>query len=112
MGYPYMVPTKDQLQELIDNTTSKWIKANRVNGYQFTSKNDYFKFIFIPAAGWWNVGNFSSQDLSGYSLSSTIGTSDTSRACCLSFSSSSLTTTDPHRYLGYPIRPIAPPKPW
>ena len=106
------MPTKDQLQELIDNTTSDWIKANGVNGYQFTSKNDYFKFIFIPAAGSWNVNNYNSVDLSGYSLSSTIGTSDTSRACCISFSSSRLTTTDTPRYNGYPIRPIAPPKPW
>ena len=49
-----MMFTKDQGQELIDNTTSEWTSINGVNGTKFTSKTDSSKYIFLPAAGeWW-----------------------------------------------------------
>lgn len=51
MGGSWHMPTPEQLQELIDNTTNKWTTLDGVNGYLFTSKKDVSKQIFIPAAG-------------------------------------------------------------
>ena len=53
MGKPWMMFTKEQAQELIDNTTYEWTTINGVNGRKFTSKTDSSKYIFLPAAGVW-----------------------------------------------------------
>ena len=51
MGGDWHVPSPDQVNELIDNTTTAWTTSNGVNGIRFTSKKDGSKTIFIPAAG-------------------------------------------------------------
>ena len=51
MGGDWHMPSPEQIQELIDNTTSTWTKQDGVNGRLFTSKKDASKTIFIPAAG-------------------------------------------------------------
>ena len=51
MGGDWHMPTPEQCQELIDNTTSEWTTQDGVNGRLFTSKKDASKTIFIPAAG-------------------------------------------------------------
>ena len=53
MGGDWRMPTKDECQELIDNTTNEWItnyNGSGVNGRKFTSKING-NSIFIPAAG-------------------------------------------------------------
>ena len=50
MGGSWHMPTPEQCQELIDNTTSEWTTQDGVNGRLFTSKKNG-KSIFIPAAG-------------------------------------------------------------
>lgn len=52
MGGDWRIPTPEQIQELIDNTTSKWTKLNGVKGRLFISKVDDTKSIFIPATGY------------------------------------------------------------
>ena len=51
MGGSWHMPTPEQCQELIDNTTSEWTTQDGVNGRLFTSKKDSSRSIFIPAAG-------------------------------------------------------------
>ena len=51
MGGGWRMPTTDDMQELLYNTTNEWTQVNGVNGYKFTSKADTSKYIFIPAAG-------------------------------------------------------------
>ena len=54
MGGDWRMPTKDEIQELIDNTTNQWVtnyNGSGVNGRKFISKTDTSKYIFIPAAG-------------------------------------------------------------
>ena len=46
----YDYPTLDQMNELLDNTTSEWTTQNGVNGRRFTSKVNG-KSVFLPAAG-------------------------------------------------------------
>jgi len=51
----YRMPTKDDFQELIDETNNEWVEdfnGSGVNGYKFTSKSDSSKYIFLPAAGY------------------------------------------------------------
>lgn len=55
MGGDWHMPSPEQIQELIDNTTNKWTILDRIRGVEFTSKKDSSKSIFIPAAGFaWN----------------------------------------------------------
>lgn len=51
MGGDWHMPTPEQIQELINETTSKGETQNGVYGILFTSKTDPSKSIFIPAAG-------------------------------------------------------------
>lgn len=48
-GEEWCMPTKDEWQELIDNTTGVWTTQNDVNGWLFTATNS--NSIFLPAAG-------------------------------------------------------------
>ena len=55
MGYDWKMPTNEQLQELIDNTTSEWVKnyndIQGLNGRLFIS-NTNDNELFMPAAGY------------------------------------------------------------
>ena len=63
MGGSWHMPTPDQFQELIDNTTNTWTTQDGVNGRLFTSKSDHSKSIFFPAAGYaWDGSVRSSGD--------------------------------------------------
>ena len=48
-GGSWMMPSKKQQDELINNCTSTWTTQNGVNGKLFTGTNGYS--IFLPAAG-------------------------------------------------------------
>ena len=65
MGGDWHMPSPDQIEELIDNTTSTWTTQDGVNGSLFTSKKDTSKSIFIPAAGGAWDGSFDSSGVSG-----------------------------------------------
>ncbi len=52
----FKIPTKEQLQELIDCTNHRWVVVDCVNGMKFWKKGteeptDGDSYIFIPAAG-------------------------------------------------------------
>ena len=50
-GSGWRLPTKRELDELIDNCTWTWTKLNGVNGYEVKSKKNG-NSIFLPAAGY------------------------------------------------------------
>ena len=53
-GGNWVMPTLDDIKELLDNCTSEWTTLNGVNGMKFTSKING-NSIFLPAAGYrWN----------------------------------------------------------
>lgn len=56
MGGDWHTPSPEQIQELLDNTTRKWRKQDGAMGMLLTSKKDNSKFIFIPAAGYLDLG--------------------------------------------------------
>ena len=57
MGGKWKMPTKDELEELFNNTTHKVETINEVKGMLFTSKTNN-KQLFVPFVGYWYDGNF------------------------------------------------------
>ena len=49
-GASWRMPTKTQVEELINSTTKAWTTQNDVNGYKFTGSNG--GEVFLPAAGY------------------------------------------------------------
>ena len=61
MGGKWMMPTKEQLEELCDNTKCAIVTVNGVKGMSLTSKINN-KQLFIPFVGYWYDDSF---ELSG-----------------------------------------------
>lgn len=49
LGSDWRMPTKQEMEELINNCTWEWIQIGNINGYKITGKNG--NSIFLPAAG-------------------------------------------------------------
>ena len=106
MGGDWHMPTSEQIQELIDNTTSTWTMQDGRLGRLFTSKKDGTKSIFIPAAGYayggsvYVVGDeadvWSSMLLAGYVFSGQ----------GLSFYSGGAGLSSGSRYCGFSVRGV------
>ena len=58
-GLAYRMPTKEEYEELIANTSRTWVTRNGFNGYLFTSTKENFtnRSIFIPVAGFYAKDN-------------------------------------------------------
>ena len=80
------IPTKAQLQELIDGTNYTWTTQNGVNGGLFTSKTNG-NSIFVPAAGVCNYGSLYYVGEYGYLWSSSLYESGPGNAWNLHFGS-------------------------
>lgn len=101
-GGSWHMPTREQMQELIANTTYEWTTINGVNGGKFTATNG--NYVFFPAAGYYwhdvseGVGDYgsywgSSPEGSGYAFS-------------MSFNHSSRSVGETSREGGYLVRPV------
>ena len=108
MGGDWKIPTKEQLQELLDNTTSKWVRKyndiQKLNGRLFTSKTNG-NTLFIPAAGFRD----NSVHLDGSYVaiwSSLLETTDPTAACSIGSSSSDLSIRHPYRHYGISVRAV------
>lgn len=51
LGSPWRLPTKEEFQELYNNTDMEWTTINGINGWKFMKKTDHSLFVFFPAAG-------------------------------------------------------------
>lgn len=122
LGTPWMMPTRVQMQELIENTTHSVIESNGVIGMLFTS-NSNGNSIFLPSAGYanqnyiYNVGKESSGGGSssgggggGYTgggqLYSVNKYSDNIHAYLLQFGGGAVLTPYEYRYWGCSIRAV------
>ena len=83
MGGAWKMSTKDELEELVNNTTQEVETINGVKGMMFTSKiND--KRLFIPFAGYWYNGSFYAIRSDAYMWSSRVHSSIVYRVTRLS----------------------------
>lgn len=79
MGGQWHMPTQEQVQELLNNTTDAWVtdyKGSGINGILFTSKTDTNRKLFIPAAGICGEGSVVESGNSGHVWSRSLGGSD------------------------------------
>ena len=103
------MPTKDDIQELIDNTIHECVENvnnSNVNGMKFISKTDESKYIFIPAAG--NYDNSSVDGVGKYGLiwSSSLYSSYPHNAWNLLLIVVVCRMYDGYRYFGRSVRPV------
>lgn len=71
MGGSWRMPTKDELDELINNTSKKVINVNGVKGMMFTSNINVHQ-LFIPFGGYWHAGLFNGFGSNAYIQSSQV----------------------------------------
>lgn len=111
LGNNWRMPTKSEMQELIDKCTWIWTEINGVNGYEVTGPNGHH--IFLPAAG-----NFDGQSVNnigsygGYWTSTPNTENSNSMAGSLFFYGSDSYKIHniqwSNRYSGRTIRPVKP----
>ena len=92
-GGDWHMPTNEDFQELLDNTTQLWTKLNNVRGYLFTGTNGNTMFIPEGENGCWSSSLLTS---GGH------GTN----ADQLDYNSTDIGVSGGLRYKGYPVRPI------
>ena len=103
--HKYSMPTKEQLQELIDGTTSTWTTQNGVNGRLFTSKTNG-NSIFVPAAGYGDGGSMDYVGSYGYLWSGSLIEDYTYSAWFLYFYSGNVGLSGDHRCSGLSVRGV------
>ena len=78
MGGDWRMPTRTEIQELLNNTTNEWFdnfNGTGRKGYKFISKADTSKYIFIPASGERDGDNVWDTNLSCHLWSSSLSSS-------------------------------------
>ena len=105
MGGDWHMPNPEQIQELIENTTSTWTTQDGVNGRLFTSKKNG-KSIFIPAAGYAWDGSLGVRGDFGGVWSSVLSARDVGYGQYLFFGSGNVGLDNDTRYLGFSVRGV------
>ena len=111
-GGQWRMPTKEQMEELYNNTKEKWIenyKGTGVDGYLFTATNG--KSIFLPATGYRDGTSLSGAGSYGYYWSSSLNSNYSNLAYNLYFYSGYVDVYRDFfsgRYCGRTVRPVRP----
>ncbi len=105
-GAGWRLPTKEEMQELMDHCTYEWTVRNGVSGALFTSgKNG--KSIFLPAAGYGEGAAWNSTGTEGIYWTATPYEYNSCYAYCANFSMLGGVLLDAFfRDLGRTIRPV------
>ena len=105
LGTPWHLPSKEDFQELYDNTDNEWATINGVAGRKFMKKSDHSVYVFFPAAGFGRGTSLNNRGTHGYYWSSSWYSAD--YAYYLYFRSSSVNPqNDNGRYVGYSVRAV------
>lgn len=109
-GGDWYTPTKEQCQELIDNTTIEWVtnyQDSGVNGATFTANG---QTLFIPAAGYYPGNDLSNVGEYGYVWSSNCDNNQEQRNIYVVLTSHNITDVANilrlNRNSGYSVRPV------
>ena len=103
-GGTWRMPTKNELNELINNCTWTWTTQNGVNGYNVEGPNG--NSIFLRAAGSRSWSSLSDAGSRGFYWSSTPNESFSDYAYTLYFNSDNRSMSYRSRYLGQSVRPV------
>ena len=108
LGTPWHLPTKEDCQELYDNTDSEWVSdynGTGVAGRKFMKKSDHSVYVFFPASGLYNGTSLYGRGTYGFYWSSSFLSS--SSAYDLGFGSSSVYPQNySTRRYGMTVRPV------
>ena len=108
LGSPWHLPTKDDFQELYDNTDNEWVadfNGTGVAGRKFMKKTDHSVYVFFPAAGRGYGTSLSNRGSRGLYWSGSWHSAD--RAYSLDFDSSSVNPQDyDYRCRGHSVRAV------
>lgn len=103
-GSGWRIPTSEQWQELLDNTTNVWTTQNGIRGRMFTSSKG--ASLFLPAAGRrWGSDTYNITGY-GYYWSRSLNTDISSNVFFLYFSDCKINMQDDIRSYGRSVRPI------
>jgi len=103
----WQMPTKEQMELLIDKCKSEWITIKRIKGRRFTGPNG--NSIFLPAAGVCWYDDLNHANYSGSYWSSTASTTrynNTSDSYQFVFSESYIKVIYSDRAAGHSVRPV------
>ena len=100
------MPTEAQVDELINGTNSEWTTIDGVAGRKFTNKSDSSKYIFIPAAGYFDNGSHSDEGSRGFVWSSSLYTLSVFSAYILHLYSGSAYMRNSNRYYAQSVRGV------
>ncbi len=103
-GNGWRMPTKEEFQELYDNTTVTWTQQGGVNGRLFTATNG--NSLFLPAAGARWDDELGEAGSNGYYWSSSLYTDDPDGAWDFSFGSYNASVTVGSRGSGLSVRAV------
>lgn len=103
-GMPWRLPTRDELQELVDNCDWQKAERNGHGGYLVTSRING-NSIFLPAAGCRREGDLEDCGLEGYYWSST---QDSDLAFALCFNDAGVYVFSIEKAYGRSVRPVCP----
>ena len=103
-GGKWRLPTKAEMQELINKCSWTWTTQNGKNGYKVTGPNG--NSIFLPAAGYRYGSSLDYAGSVGCYWSSTSHGSDGDYACRPHFSSDNHYMGYSRRYFGHCVRPV------
>lgn len=107
MGGAWRMPSKDQFEELSNNTDKSWATIDGINGYKFTSKKNSELFIFIPAAGYYTGSSLDSAHSYGYAWSRSLRLDYSRKAYNSNFSSRYFSPSSNYtRYCGMNVRGV------
>ena len=103
-NYGGRTPTKEEWQELLNNTTVSWTTLNGVNGRLFTASNG--SSVFLPAAGFrWDSSLYFAGSY-GHYWSSSLYTGNPNDAWYFDFNSDGQLMSDYDRYHGLSVRAV------
>ncbi|MBP3455146.1 MAG: protein kinase [Alistipes sp.] len=105
-GGSWRMPTKAEMQELIDKCTWIWTSQEGRNGYRVTSKINC-NSIFIPAAGYKYGSSLNVSGKCGYYWCSMPYEKSIQSSCYLSFHSGIHYVSWSYRYYGQSVRPVS-----
>ena len=106
-GGSWRMPTYAEWTELRTECTWKWTTQNGVNSCKVTSKSNG-NSIFLPAAGYLNVGSLYYAGSYGYYWSSSLNTGNPYDAWYVSFNSRDVFSNYSNRGCGFAVRPVCP----